>query len=412
MWERLREYGALGKLSALKVKHAKAGRHSDGEGLYLLVSNKGAKSWLLRVMAARINPDTGKSEWKRRDIGLGPLWDCSLEQARERAREMRSLARTGVDPVKARESEDERALTFKEAAYACHEAKAPGWSEKHGSAFLSTLALHVFPKIGELPVGQVSERDVASALSSIWTSKPSAARKVRQRVGLVLDFAKASGWRDTPAPRQSLSTLLSAQPEGGNFASMPYAEVPDFVRNLDGKEETIGRLGLLFTIYTGSRNGEVRSACWSQFDLEARVWNCPASIMKERVAHTVTLSPQAIEVLERAKAWRTTAKDCFVFSGSGGRRMSDATLSKLVKPLGYTVHGFRSSFRTWAAEKMPSTPEAVAEAALAHKIPDAVARAYNRAKFLEMRFTLLEAWGRYASGASGEVIQLPLGLRG
>ncbi|WP_198143420.1 tyrosine-type recombinase/integrase [Qipengyuania citrea] len=402
----------MGKLTALKVKHAKAGRYSDGAGLYLLVSDKGAKSWLLRVMAARLNPDSGRMEWKRRDIGLGPLWDCTLEQARERAREMRSLARTGVDPVKAREAREERPLTFKEAAHACHDAKAPGWSEKHSSAFLSTLAIHAFPKIGSLPVGDVSERDVASALSSIWTSKPAAARKVRQRIGLVLDFAKASGWRNTPAPRQSLSTLLSAQPEGGNFASMPYADVPDFVRGLEDADETLGRLGLLFTIYTGSRNGEVRSARWSQFDLDARLWNCPASIMKERAAHTVTLSPQAVEVLERARAWRVNAKDCLVFSGAGGRRMSDATLSKLVRPLGYTVHGFRSSFRTWAAERMPAIPEAVAESALAHKIPDAVARAYNRAKFLEMRFTLLEAWGRYASGASGEVIQLPLGLRG
>ena len=402
----------MGKLTALKVKHAKAGRYSDGAGLYLLVSDKGAKSWLLRVMAARLNPDSGRMEWKRRDIGLGPLWDCTLEQARERAREMRSLARTGVDPVKAREAREERPLTFKEAAHACHDAKAPGWSEKHSSAFLSTLAIHAFPKIGSLPVGDVSERDVASALSSIWTSKPAAARKVRQRIGLVLDFAKASGWRNTPAPRQSLSTLLSAQPEGGNFASMPYADVPDFVRGLEDADETLGRLGLLFTIYTGSRNGEVRSARWSQFDLDARLWNCPASIMNERAAHTVTLSPQAVEVLERARAWRVNAKDCLVFSGAGGRRMSDATLSKLVRPLGYTVHGFRSSFRTWAAERMPAIPEAVAESALAHKIPDAVARAYNRAKFLEMRFTLLEAWGRYASGASGEVIQLPLGLRG
>ncbi|KNH03086.1 Integrase [Qipengyuania citrea LAMA 915] len=412
MWERLGELRVMGKLTALKVKHAKAGRYSDGAGLYLLVSDKGAKSWLLRVMAARLNPDSGRMEWKRRDIGLGPLWDCTLEQARERAREMRSLARTGVDPVKAREAREERPLTFKEAAHACHDAKAPGWSEKHSSAFLSTLAIHAFPKIGSLPVGDVSERDVASALSSIWTSKPAAARKVRQRIGLVLDFAKASGWRNTPAPRQSLSTLLSAQPEGGNFASMPYADVPDFVRGLEDADETLGRLGLLFTIYTGSRNGEVRSARWSQFDLDARLWNCPASIMKERAAHTVTLSPQAVEVLERARAWRVNAKDCLVFSGAGGRRMSDATLSKLVRPLGYTVHGFRSSFRTWAAERMPAIPEAVAESALAHKIPDAVARAYNRAKFLEMRFTLLEAWGRYASGASGEVIQLPLGLRG
>lgn len=393
----------MGQLTALKVKHAKAGRHGDGDGLHLLVSKTGAKSWVLRLQV----------NGRRRDIGLGPLADYTLEEARDRAREIRKAARAGADPIAARNHREFTPPTFKEAAFACHEAKAPGWSERHAAAFLSTLTLHIYPKIGSLRVDSITDRDVAAALSPIWLAKPSAGRKLRQRIGLVLDYAKANGWRDTAAPRHSLSTLLAKQQEAGNFASMPYAELPAFIDTVEAGEVTVGRLALLFTILTAARNGEVREAMWSQIDFEAGEWKRPASMMRKTgKAHTITLSGEAIAILRRAEAFRTNKKDCVIFGGKGGKSLSDMTLSKIVKPTGYTVHGFRSTFRTWAAEKMPSVPEAVAEAALAHVIPDKVVRAYNRAKFMEMRRTLLDAWGRYAFRTSADVVQLPLRLQG
>ncbi|MFN2100902.1 tyrosine-type recombinase/integrase [Altererythrobacter sp. MF3-039] len=392
------------KLTALKVKHAKPGRHGDGEGLYLLVSKTGAKSWMVRVMAR--NPE---NEWKRRDIGLGSAADYSLEEARERARETRKIARTGQDPTVVRDKVEDIAPTFKVASHACHEAKAPGWSEKNAAAFLSSLALHVFPKIGGLSVDTITERDVAAVLSPIWQSKPALAKKVRARVGLILDYAKAQGWRSEGAPRQSLSALLSKQPEGGQFASMPYEELPAYVAKVLAETETMGRLSLLFTILTACRNGEARAARWSQIDFDKNLWNRPASMMgKTGQPHSITLSPEAIDILERAKDWRTNPKDCLIFYGKGGKRLSDMTIGKVVRSTGYHTHGFRSTFKTWAVECVPNIPEAVSEVALAHTIPSQVERAYNRAKFLDMRRTLLDAWGRYVTGTSSDIVQLPL----
>ncbi len=406
---------AIHKLKPLQVERAKKpGRYGDGGGLYLLVSPTLGKSWVLRIMCPSDEgaDAAGKVLKVRRDIGLGGWPDCSLAEARELARRLRKVAKAGGDPIAARDKKEIVSPTFKEAALRCHDAKAPGWSDKNAAAFLSSLSMHIHPEIGNLRVDSITERDVAAALSPVWHTKPALAKKLRHRIGLILDFSKASGWRSEAAPRQSLSALLSKQQEGGNFASMPYEELPAFVSTVEGKTEAIGRLALLFTILTAARNGEVRDALWSQIDFEAAEWRRPASMMRKNgEAHTVTLSPEALAILERAKKWRTSETDCHVFPGKGGKRLSDMTIGKELLSLPYVVHGFRSTFRTWAAERMPTIPEAVAEAALAHRIPDKVVRAYNRAKFLEMRRTLLDAWGRYAAGTSGDVVQLPLSLR-
>lgn len=259
----------------------------------------------------------------------------------------------------------------------------------------------------------ITERDVAAALGPVWRSKPAAGRELRQRVGLVLDYAKASGWRSEPGPRSSLSALLAKQSASGSFEAMPYADAPAFIAKVQGEAETVGRLALLFTGLTACRNGEAREARWSHFDLDAAEWRRPAALMrKTSKAHTVTLSPEALVILDKAKRYRGAGPDPLVFPGKGGKSLSDMTLSKIVRPTGFTVHGFRSTFKTWAVERMPSIPEPVSEAALAHLVPDKVERAYNRAKFLELRRTLLDAWGRYVTGASSDVVQLPLRLRG
>lgn len=382
----------MGKLSALSVKSAKPGRHADGDGLYLLVADSGARSWVLRVQVAS----------RRRDIGIGSLGYFTLAQAREKAGALRRVARAGGDPIAERDKAKTAPPTFKFAAEACHNARKSGWTVRHSEAFLASLKLHVFPKIGSLRVDSVDEKDIVAVLSPLWHAKPAAARKLRQRVGIVLDFAKGSGWRSSGAPRDGLRPMLSKQPKAGNFESMPYDSVPKFMDELRTRETTIGRLALAFTILTAARSGETRSALWSHVDFDGATWTRPASQMKMDEEHTVTLSPAAIAVLRTASELRTVEADCPIFAGRSGRPLSDVTLSKIIRRYGSsaTVHGFRASFRTWAAEQMPIVPDAVAEAALAHVVPDAVVRAYQRAKFMTMRRQLMDAWADYVSGRS------------
>lgn len=246
----------------------------------------------------------------------------------------------------------------------------------------------------------------------MWTEKPALARKLRVRLLQVLSFAKSRGWRTAPVPdARELRDGLAKQPKSGNFAAMPVMDVPAFVADQLGKEETAGRMALLFTILTAARSGEVRSARWEHIDLEARIWTRPAELMKGGVEHKVTLSRPAIAILERGKA--LFGDNGLLFPGSRpGSALSDMTILKIMRTakLAVTVHGFRSSFRDWAAEEMPEIPDPVAEAALAHAVPDAVVRAYKRTPFIDMRRRLLEAWGRFVapslSGGADNVVEL------
>ena len=229
------------------------------------------------------------------------------------------------------------------------------------------------------------------------------ARKVRQHISKVLDYSHSQGWRDTEAPRRSVSVGLPNQPDGGNFRAMPYVQVPAFVAEMRSKVPSNGRQALLFQIYTAARPGEVRFASWEQIDFAKRDWNRPASIMKGRKAkaHTITLNKEALDLLEQLRAERSAKPGDLIFPGKGGKPMSDMTIGKSLKTAKqpYDAHGFRSSFRDWAAERMPGIPDPVAEAALAHAVPDRVVRAYKRTKFIELRRKLLKAWGEFtASG--------------
>jgi integrase len=392
MWVLLWEPEAMAKLNVKSVMSAKPGRHGDGGGLYLIVKPTLARSWILRVVV----------DGRRRDIGLGSIAKLSLAEARERAAELRKHALNGRDPVTERDRKEFIPKTFKEAAQAVHEAKRVGWGSKTADAFLSSLADHAHPILGDLLVEHIDAADVARALKPIWTSKPAMAAKVRQRIGSVLSYSKASKWRTTEAPTQSLSQLLSRQGVSTPMAAMPYTEVPAFVKDLRSKTETMGRLALLFTIATVARGGEARNTRWSHIDLERRLWNRPADLMKSKVAHTVTLNDLALGILRRARALRIGQADTPVFPAKSGGALSDMTVSKIMRDAGlpYVPHGFRSSFRDWSAELMPNIPDAVAEAALAHAVPDKVVAAYKRTQFVEMRRQLLDAWGVYLSGDS------------
>lgn len=384
----------MGSLTALQVKRAKPGRHGDGDGLYLLVKPSGARSWLLRI----------QRDGKRRDIGLGSVAALSLAEAREKAADLRKHALNGRDPVVERDRDRRPPPTFKEAATAAHEALKDGWAPKNAAAFLSSLEDHAFPAIGHHRVDAIEASHLRDMLEPIWLKLPVMARKVRQRAGTVLNFAKSKGWRATEAPGRSVTVGLPKQPSGGNFRAMPYADVPAFVAATRAKPDTAGRLALLFQILTVARPGEARGARWKQIDLKKREWKRPADLMKGANAppHTVTLNAPAVALLEGLHDRDAPKSDALIFPGKGAAMLSDMTLSKVLRDahLPFDPHGFRSSFRDWAAEQMPHIPDPVAEAALAHVVPDKVIRAYKRTTFLQMRRELLEAWGAYSTGSS------------
>jgi integrase len=389
--------------------------YQDGDGLFLVCAPTGAKSWILRVQV----------DGKRRDIGLGSLDDGSgraafaegdnrlddtplmlrkrltLAEAREKAAALRKLAKAGSNPVAERDRERVRIPTFAEALTEAHKALASGWEDKTAKAFKASLEEHALPKLGQLKVSEIGSGEVIAALAPIWTDKPVMARKVRSRIGQVLAFAKARGWRKDALPdARELRSGLSKQSRGKSFAAMPFAEVPAFVAGELAKGATASRFAVLFVILTAARSGEVRQAAWEQIDLEARTWTRPEAVMKMKVGHVVTLSPAAVALLERwqpDKALRTG----LIFKGLKGSALSDMSLSKALGAAGRseTVHGFRSSFRDWAAERMPTMPAMVAEMALAHKVGNATEQAYLRSDLRAMRQELMDAWGRFASPA-------------
>jgi integrase len=321
----------------------------------------------------------------------------TLAEAREKAAILRRLAKAGANPIAERDRERRKVPTFAEAVVEAHGALASGWAERTANAFKASLLEHACPSLGAMKVDDIGAAEIIEALAPIWTTKPVIARKVRARVLQVLAFAKARGWRVQALPdARELRAGLSSQQRGGNFAAMPYQDVPAFVVGQMAQPATAGRLALLFTILTAARSGEVRAATWSQIDLEVKTWTRPATIMKSKIAHVVALNDVALAVLEKAKA--LTGGKGLLFPGAKvGSQLSDMTLTKALRDAGEgcTVHGFRSSFRDWAAEKMPTMPAMVAEMALAHRVGTATEQAYLRSDLREMREALMQGWGDF-----------------
>lgn len=396
----------MAKLNAVQVRNAKPGRHADGKGLYLLVKptrnrktgaiESGAKSWVLRVQVAG----------RRRDFGLGSLDVVSLEEARDSARESRKLAKAGLDPTLERKKALRLIPTFKEAAGRYHAAVKGSWRNgKHAGQWLATLETYAFPTIGGMRVDHIDAPTIQSVLLPIWLTLPETARRVRQRIGSVLDYAHGQGWRETETPRNAVNSLMKRikQPRrGAGFAAMPYADLPAFITGLRGEQPSVGRLALQFLILTAGRSGEVRGAQWEEIDLDKGQWTIPAERMKAGEAHSVPLTPPAIEILRQIRELTGARKGLPIFPGLKGQPLSDATLAKVLRVAGggdSTVHGMRSAFRDWAAEQT-SFPGEWAEAALAHTLPNKVEAAYRRTKFLEQRRKMMDAWADYLDGAS------------
>jgi integrase len=380
----------MGKLTALKVKSlTESGRYSDGDGLMLDVSSKGSASWLLRITVAG----------KRRDIGLGSLKVLTLAEARVKASEYRRQIAQGIDPVAERKRIADPVPTFRDAAKQVHEERKAAWKNgKHQDQWINTLTTYAFPTLGDRLVNDIEGPLIRDVLAPIWLAKPETARRVRQRIGTVLDWSYAKGYRPTEAPMRSLAKGLPRQPrKDGHFAAMPFSEVPTLVARLR-ERSSVGRLALEALILTAARSGEIRGATWNEVDLEHGMWSVPAERMKMGRIHHVPLAAEAIDVFRRAEALRAPCSN-LVFPGQKLKNeLSDMTLLKIMRDMetGVTVHGFRSAFRDWVAEET-SYPGEVAEAALAHAVPNKVEAAYRRTDFLEKRRCLMREWAAFCT---------------
>lgn len=382
--------GARNKLTAVAVRNAKeVGTYGDGGGLMLVVKASGARSWILRCQHAG----------SRRDFGLGSAADVSLAEARDQAEIVRKTIKSGVDPVAKKHKARIVIPTFKAAAEEVHIENKPTWKNvKHAADWLSSLEMYAFPKIGSLPVDQIDGPLIREVLLPIWLSRPESARRVSQRIGTILDWSCAKGYRASDAPMRGVRKSLPKQPkEDNHFAAMPHVDVAAFVATLRSSAVTTGRMALELTILTATRSGEVRGAEIAEFeDLDGPtpIWRIPAARTKMAKAHVVPLSPAAVALVKRANESRT--HKMLLFVSRNEKAISDMTMSKIMRDTGtpYTVHGFRSSFRDWVSECTDTSPE-VAEAALAHARGSRVEAAYARSNLLEKRRDLMAAWAGY-----------------
>jgi integrase len=376
----------------------KSGRYADGNGLYLKVTESGAKRWELRTVV----------HGKRRDIGLGGLRLVSLAEARELAEKYRKLARNDGDPIAEKRRERRVVPTFKEAAEAVHKEHTKAWKNaKHSDQWINTLKAYAFPVFGDRAVDQVQTPDVLKALTPVWLAKPETARRVRQRIGAVLDWAKASGFRSGDNPVDEIGKALPRQQDrGGHFAALPYMEVAAFVRKLHDPEPTIASLAFEFLILTAARTGEVLEAKWSEIDLDQATWTIPAARMKAGREHRVPLPPRCIELLAKAKVL-AAGSECVFPGRSNDKPMSNMVLLMIVRRLASdcTVHGFRSAFRDWASERTNFARE-ICEAALAHIVKDKTEAAYRRGDLFDRRRELMAAWAGFVAADDATIIPL------
>ena len=401
----------IGKLTSLSVRQARRrGLYGDGGGLFLQVSESGAKSWVFRFKKAD----------RLRVMGLGPAHTITLAEARDRARECRKLRLDGIDPIEARRAERAqakldaaKAVTFAECADAYITAHKAGWrNPKHAAQWPATLATYVNPTFGERPVQAIDTALVTRVMEPIWTKKPETASRVRGRIESILDWATARGYRQGENParwRGHLENLLPRRSKVRrveHHAALPYSELSAFMLALRQQEGVAAR-ALEFTILTAARTGEVIGARWEEINIAERLWSVPAERMKAGREHRVPLCGKALEIVEEMRAIGGN----FIFpGGKRGKPLSNMAMTMLLRRMGHgdqTVHGFRSTFRDWAAERT-NFPAEVAEMALAHAVTDKVEAAYRRGDLFEKRRALAEAWAKFCATAlvGGEIVPI------
>ena len=384
----------MAKLTAVKVKGlSDPGRYGDGDGLYLTIARGGSKSWIQRIVI----------DGRRRDIGLGGFPAVTLAKARERAAGNRTAVADGRDPL----AERQRTLTvptFREAAERTIEAHRPRWRNvRTASIWERAFEMYAFPAFGDTRVDRITRADVLSVLTPIWTTKPAVARRLRQRVRATFAWAMAHGHIEVNPAGELVDAALPPQPAvKAHFRAMPYEEVPEALETIRASTASLStRLCFRFLVLTAARSGEARGATWDEVDLDGTTWTIPASRMKAGVAHRVPLSKQALDVLQRARLLEDNSGLVFPSALKPGRALSDMTLTRLLRATDLadraTVHGFRTSFKTWTMETT-DTPWAVGEAALAHTLGNSTEAAYARTDLFERRRALMQQWADYLSG--------------
>jgi integrase len=381
-----------------------AGTYADGQGLYLVVgeAKQGpelqAKSWFFRYV----------SNGRVREMGLGSAHDVPLAKARELAAALRSQRKSGVDPAEARIAERKKGaadrakgLTFAECAEKYIESSKAGWkNKKHAAQWTSTLEAYAYPHFGSVPVADVDVERVLKALKPIWSDKAETAGRVRGRIESVLSYASANGFRKGANPatwRGHLDKILPPKSRVAavtHHAALPYSELPAFIHRLHAAPG-IGAMALEFAILTTARTGEVIGATWGEIDLGGAMWTIPAERMKARREHRVPLCDRALAILgDMAKL----GTEGFVFKGSRpGKGLSNMSLDAVLRRMSIevTVHGFRSTFRDWAADQT-AFPREVAEACLAHTLKDKTEAAYRRSDLFEKRRELISAFAEFS----------------
>jgi integrase len=400
-----------------KLRNAKPGMLADGKGLYLQVretSTEGvlSKTWIYRYAALG---------GRERYMGLGSYPDISLTAARARAAEARRLREQQVDPIEHRDNqraalkraqaeEKVKLVTFDECRDAYIASHRAGWRNiKHASQWTNTLEIYVTPVFGKLPVQVIDTGLVCKVLEQIWTTKPETATRVRGRIESILDWAKVREFRRGENPARWRGHLAQVLPPRSkvrkvkHHAALPYAEVAGFMHSLRNREGIAAR-ALEFTILTAARTGEVLGAQRCEIDLISKVWSVPGERMKAGRGHRVPLSNQAVVLI---KQLLESHDGEHVFAGDRRPTLSNMAMDMLLRRMNCdaTVHGFRSSFRTWAAERTTFAREVV-EAALAHVAGDETERAYQRGDLFEKRRRLMTAWADYCAQRSAEVISI------
>ena len=412
------------RLTALKVEKLKEpGMYADGAGLYLRVTPEGTKNWVYRFMLS------GRPRW----MGIGPVALYGLQEARGKALDARRLRHTGIDPIDARQAvrarerlEAAKAITFKECAAAYIQAHRAGWrNAKHAAQWGATLATYAEPIIGGLPVQAIDTALVMKVLehdtdgAPLWTAKPETASRLRGRIEVILDWAKVRGYRDGENParwRGHLDKLLPARSKVRkveHHAALPYVELPSFMKALREQDGNSAR-ALEFAILTAARTGEVIGATWDEVNWTDKIWTIAGARMKAGKEHRVPLCDRAIMILTklRPEADETSAGKQFLFAGGKADRplsnMAFLMLLRRMERADLTAHGFRSTFRDWAAERT-HFPSEVVEMALAHAVGSKVEAAYRRGDLFEKRRRLMDAWAEFCATApaeTGKVISL------
>ena len=378
---------------------AKPGRYGDGGTLYLNIAPGGSKSWVQRVVI----------DGKRHDIGLGGWPVVSLAKARQRAFAGRVAISDGRNPLA--EKRKAEVPTFREAAARTFEANRPRWrSDKTAANWLQQLERHAFPILADLPVDRVGREDALRVLAPIWTAHPDIARKLRGRIRATLAWAQAHGYVEHNVAGEAIAGALAPMPAvAKHYKALPYREVPKALQVIEASRASVSAKACFrFLVLAACRSGEVRGARWSEIDEDAREWRIPVGRMKTGAEHRVPLSDAALAALDLVRPLLDASDLVFPSPSRPGKPLSNMAMTKLLRDTGIAAvpHGFRTSFRTWAAERT-SVPHAVAEMALAHAVGSAVERSYARSDLFEKRRQLMDQWAAYVTGGGAKVLRLP-----